>query len=49
MGCKAMLMSRIQKEASSLCQRNQEMRHRIRDAEESVEVVEELRRKSQGQ
>lgn len=39
----------LQKEASSLCQRIQEMRHRIRDAEESVEVVEELHRKSQGQ
>ena len=49
MGCIASLMSRLQKEASSLCQRIQEMRHRIRDAEESVEVVEELRRKSQGQ
>ena len=49
LGCIALLMSRLQKEASSLCQRIQEMRHRIRDAEESVEVVEELRRKSQGQ
>lgn len=43
------LLCRLRKEASSLCQRIQEMRHRIRSAEESVEVVEELRRKSQGQ
>lgn len=47
--CMAWLLCRLRKEASSLCQRIQEMRHRIRNAEESVEVVEEMRRKSQGQ